>query len=195
MQVTVKGKHMDVGEALSSYVQDNLGQTTAKFFPNAIDSQVTVSKHGHAFTVDIQIHAGRGLVVQGHGNANDAHQAFDAGLAKVERQLKRYKSRLVEHHGKGEATTDEFAAPSYVIESATSDDHAEAPEAPTIVAEMQTPIATLSVSEAVMRLDLADLPALLFKNSAHGGLNMVYRRKDGHIGWIDPAGNAKTAAA
>ncbi len=191
MEVTVKGKHMEVGEALSGYVQENIAQSVEKFAPRAIDSQVTFSKLGHAFSVDLQLHVGRGVVVMGTGAADDAHQAFDAALSKVERQLSRYKTRLADHHKNSEPVAEPVFAPSYVIEAKEE----EAPEAPTIVAEMQTAIATLSVSEAVMRMDLAGLPALMFTNSKHGGLNMVYRRADGHIGWIDPAGNAKTTAA
>lgn len=189
MNVTVKGKQIDVGDALRDYVNENLGTAVKKYFPNPVDGQVIFSKDAHKFVADIHIHVGRGIVLQSHGEAGEAHPAFDEGLAKLSRQLNRYKQKLVDHHHKAE---EAVFAPSYVIEHDEAKDTAN--DQPIVIAEMTTPVATLTVSEAVMRMDLADVPALLFKNSAHGGLNMVYRRKDGNIGWVDPAGNSKTKA-
>lgn len=190
MNVTVKGKQIDVGDALRDYVSDNLGSAVKKYFPNPVDGQVIFSKDAHKFVADIHIHVGRGIVLQSHGEAGEAHPAFDAGLAKLARQLTRYKQRLVDHHHKAEENFVEV--PSYVLES----DHEKetANDQPMVIAEMTSTVALLTVSEAVMHMDLADLPALMFKNSAHGGLNMVYRRKDGNIGWIDPAGNSGVRA-
>lgn len=189
MNVTVKGKQIDVGDALRDYVSGNLGTEVKKYFPNPVDGQVTFSRDNHNFVADIHIHVGRGIVLQSHGEAGEAHPAFDAGLAKLSRQLNRYKQRLVDHHHKSE---EAVFAPSYVLENDEGKDTAN--DQPMVIAEMTTPVAQLTVSEAVMRMDLADVPALLFKNSAHGGLNMVYRRKDGNIGWVDPAGNSKVKA-
>lgn len=189
MNVTVKGKQIDVGDALRDYVSDNLGSAVKKYFPNPVDGQVIFSKDAHKFVADIHIHVGRGIVLQSHGEAGEAHPAFDAGLAKLSRQLTRYKQRLVDHHHKAEQAVLDVA-PTYVIESDHDKDTAN--DQPMVIAEMTSTVALLTVSEAVMHMDLADLPALLFKNSAHGGLNMVYRRKDGNIGWVDPAGNTKT---
>jgi len=160
-----------------------------RYFPNTVDGQVTFSKDAHKFVADIHIHVGRGIVLQSHGEAGEPYPAFDAGLQKLTRQLNRYKQRLVDHHHKAEEA--DFA-PSYVLEHDGENEVAN--DQPMVVAEMTTPVATLTVSEAVMRMDLADVQALLFKNSAHGGLNMVYRRNDGNIGWVDPAGNSKTKA-
>lgn len=185
MNVTVKGKQIDVGDALRDYVSDNLGGAVKKYFPNPVDGQVTFSKSAHLYTADINIHVGRGIVLQSHGEAGEPYPAFDAGLAKLNRQLNRYKQRLLDHQHKAEEAP---LVPSYVIEHNNEAEIAN--DQPMVIAEMTTPVATLTVSEAVMRMDLADLPALLFKNSAHGGLNMVYRRPDGNIGWVDPAGNS-----
>ena len=171
-------------------MSDNLGGAVKRYFPNTVDGQVTFSKDAHKFVADIHIHVGRGIVLQSHGEAGEPYPAFDAGLQKLTRQLNRYKQRLVEHHHKAEEPVE---VASYVLES--DDDKEIANDQPMIVAEMPTTVALLTVSEAVMRMDLADLPALLFKNSAHGGLNMVYRRNDGNIGWVDPAGAGNTKKA
>lgn len=189
MNVTVKGKQIDVGDALRDYVNENLGTAVKKYFPNPVDGQVIFSKNAHNFVADIHIHVGRGIVLQSHGEAGEAHPAFDEGLSKLSRQLNRYKQKLVDHHHK---TEEAVFAPSYVIEHDAEKETAN--DQPIVIAEMTTPLATLTVSEAVMRMDLADVPALLFRNGAHGGLNMVYRRKDGNIGWVDPAGNSKAKA-
>jgi len=190
MSVTVKGKQIDVGEALRGYVNDNLGQAVAKYFTSPFEGQVVFSKDAHKYTADIQLHLGRGLTIQSHGEAGEAYPAFDAGLEKLARQLLRYKKRIADHHRREKAEEAHQAALSYVLEPHDEEKHdTVANDQPIVIAEMQTSIATLTVSEAVMRMDLGDLPALLFRNAANGGLNMVYRRRDGNIGWVDPAGN------
>lgn len=185
MNLTVKGKQIDVGDALRDYVNENLGQTVKKYFPQPIDGQVVFSRDAHLFTADVQLHVGRGLVVQGHGEAGEPYPAFDDCLQKIAKQLQRYKKRLQDEHHRKDALDEAVLASSYVLN--TQDDSHIANDQPLVIAEMQTSIATMTVSEAVMRMDLADLPALLFKNSGHGSLNMVYRRADGNIGWVDPA--------
>lgn len=187
MEITVKGKQMDVGEALRGHVETQLNQAVTRFFDRAIDASVVFQKKNHQFMVDISVHPGRGLLVQGSGTANDAHAAFDAAMERIGKQLKRYKQRLRDHH-KGPADEKVVLAQRYVL--TPEGEHEEVPaEAahPAIVAEMPSTVANLSVSEAVMRMDLANAAALMFRNSAHGRLNVVYRRADGNIGWIDPS--------
>lgn len=186
MDVVVKGKNLDVGDALRTHVTDALNTGVAKFFNNSQDSSVTFSKETYQFRADITVHVGRDILVQGSGLSNDAYGAFDTGLERILKQLRRYKRRLVDRNrSDANADFEAFSAQQYLL---AGDDEEEAPEdlQPTIVAEMQVTIPTLTVGEAVMRMDLTDLPAFMFRNSAHGGLNMVYRRNDGHIGWIDP---------
>lgn len=191
MNISVKGKQMDVGDALRTYVNDSLGQTVSKYFSSA-DGQVVVSKDAHLFTADILIHVDRGLELKSHGEAEEPYPAYDSALEKLTRQLQRYKNRIADHRRREGAEEAHEAALTYVLQPMEEEAEAEAHgDKPVIIAEMQSRIETLSVSEAVMRMDLADLPALLFKSSAHGGLNMVYRRPDGNIGWVDPAGNTK----
>jgi ribosomal subunit interface protein len=187
MEISVKGKNMDVGEALSSHVQNHLTPAVAKYFDQAIDASVTFSRDAHNLRTDISVHPGpRGLLIQGKGEGRDAYRAFEGALTRIAKQLRRYKRRLSDHH-KATAAEDYLQALQYVIEPEQEDLENEPDGQPVIIAEMETHIATLTVSEAVMRMDLADAPVVMFRNSANGGLNVVYKRTDGNVGWIDPA--------
>lgn len=195
MQLTVKGKQIDVGESLRSHVESRLTEAVKKFFNNPIEATVIFSREGgHLIRADISIHVGRDIVLQTHHAAEDAYPAFDTAAARMGKRLGRYKDRLRHHHKKISELPDDanLAAKYYTLKHA-EDSEAEPIEGgdePAIVAELHTMIQTMTVSEAVMRMDLGDQNALMFKNAAHGGLNMVYRRKDGNIGWVDPVGNA-----
>lgn len=188
MEISVSGKHIDVGDSFRGYAEGQLTDSVMKYFEQAIDAHVTVSREGSSMHVDISVHPGpRGLVVQGRGQAQDVYPAFDTALERIAKQLRRYKRRLVDDHRRRAANEDMLPAQQYVIQSADEDIEVEADAQPVIVAEMQTDIATLSVSEAVMRMDLADLPVLMFRNVKTNTLSVVYHRKDGNIGWIDPS--------
>lgn len=185
MEITVNSKQMDVGDSLRSHSQDNLKDTVSKYFDRAIDATVTFSKAKHDFFhVEITVHAGRGLTVHGSAEESDAYPAFDQALDRVGKQLRRYKRKLVSHHQKSD---EEFSPAQYSILETSSVEEIPEEDNPAIIAEMPHDIVTLSVSEAVMRLDLGNLPVVMFKNGSHGGLNVVYRRTDGNVGWIDPA--------
>jgi len=186
METSVKAKQLDIGDALRNHVEASLNDTVTKYFEKALDANVTFSREAHSFRADISVHPGRGMLVQGSGSGGDAYGAFDGALERIGKQLRRYKRRLRDHHKGGDP--DEQVLAQYSILQPEPEE-AEVPEdgQPAIIAEMTHDIQTLSVSEAVMRIDLADAPAMMFRNRAHGGLNMVYRRKDGNIGWIDPA--------
>lgn len=194
MQLTVKGKQIDVGDALRTHVREKLSDSVKKYFPDPIEATVTFSREaGHLYRADIAIHVGRGILLQAQYEADDPYPAFDMASERVAKRMRRYKDRLRNHHDKMGAAADgelELMARAYTL--AAGEDDPESGDEPVIVAEMATPILTLTPGEAVMRMDLADLPALLFRNGSHGGLNMVYRRADGNIGWVDPEGNAKT---
>ena len=186
MDLAINGKHVKVGAALRDHVRENLESAVAKYFDRAPDAAVTFSRESHLFRVDISVHAGRGMLLQGGAASGDAYAAFDGALARIAKRLRRYKRRLNDRHrGRG---VDEFIpAQQYILAAEGEDDDAAPKGEPAIVAELPTEIATLTVSEAVMRMDLADVPAMMFRNRAHGGLNVVYRRPDGNIGWIDPS--------
>ena len=176
---------MDVGGSLRGHVEDNLTANVKKYFDRAIDASVMFSREGHMFRSDISVHAGRGMVMQGKSEGGDAYAAFDGAMGRIVKQLRRYKRRLRDHH-KGRGAEDVMPA-QYAILSA-EDDVEEIPEnhQPAVIAEMSHHIATLTVGEAVMRMDLADSPVIMFRNRAHNGLNVIYRRADGNVGWIDP---------
>ncbi len=188
MEISISGKHVDVGDAFREHAEDHLNDSVKKYFDQAIDANVTLSREGVRMHVDITVHPGpRGIIIQGRGEADEAYPAFDLALARISKQLRRYKRRLVDDQRRRPSKEDVMMAQQYVIQGDDSDAEVEADAQPIIVAEMQTDIMTISVSEAVMRMDLADLPLLMFRNSTTGTLSVVYHRKDGNIGWIDPS--------
>lgn len=203
MHLTVQGKQMDVGDALRTHVEEKLEDINRKYFNHATDATVTFSREGHGhgvFRSHVHIRVGRNIVVMADSEAGDAYGAFDKTAEKVATQLRRYKNRLRTHSERMQAAQAEILpALDYVIsndDDEQDDHHNEAADAgPMIIAEMTTTIRTLTVSDAVMRMDLENLPALLFRNPKHGELNMVYRRADGNVGWIDPAQNLGTRTA
>jgi ribosomal subunit interface protein len=188
MKITTTGKQIDVGDALRAHVDDRLGDVVDKYFDRAIEAAVTFSRDRHQFRADIAVHAGRNIRLQGHASADDAYVAFDQAADRIAKRLRRHKRRIRDHRA---TPGDEaaLAALQYVIaedSSSEGDEEAVGGDEPAIVAETATQILALSVGEAVMHMDLADQPALMFRNRANGRLNTVYRRPDGHIGWIDP---------
>ncbi len=188
MNLTVKGKHLDVGDALRSYVREQLSALTEKYFSNPIDATVLFSHEAHLYRADISVHVGRGILLQASADATDIYPAFEAAAEKTGKRLRRYKRRLRDHH-MSEMRVEESPARQYVIDAEPAlDDDEDIGAEPVIIAEMDTTIETMSVAEAVMRMDLAELPAILFRSGVHGGLNMIYRRSDGHVGWVDPKG-------
>lgn len=194
MQLTVQGKQLDLGDALRTHVSTKLEDINSKYFNRAIDATVTFAKDGHAFIkTHISIRVGKDIMVISDATEPDAYVAFDAAAEKVAKQLRRYKRRLRDHHQRlDEAPAEEFIEAKDYTLSSEQDNQPEGEDAhadPLIIADLTTSIQTMSVSEAVMRLDLSsDLPALMFRNAKHNGLNMVYRRSDGNIGWVDPDG-------
>lgn len=187
MEITVKGKNINVGDSLREHVEKNLDADVKKYFDRALHATVIFSKEAHLFRSDVSVHAGRGMVMQGKAAADEVHAAFDGALERITKQLRRYKRRLRDHH-KGRGAEETLPAQQYVIAPENEDDEVAENAQPAVIAEMQAEIDTITVSEAVMRMDLADSPVVMFRNRAHGGLNVVYRRSDGNIGWIDPRG-------
>lgn len=189
MQLIVKGKHLDVGDALRTHVQEQLSHTAQKYFRDPIEATVIFSKEkNHLFKADISIHVGSGIVLQTHHEAEDPYPAFDIAAKAAAKRLSRYKDKLRDHH---KYEPEQLRATYTMLKADESQDEAEGGTGSPVIAEMETQIQTLAVSDAVMRLELGNLPALLFHNPKHGGLNLVYRRKDGNIGWVDPDGLKK----
>ncbi|WP_417452618.1 ribosome hibernation-promoting factor, HPF/YfiA family [Kiloniella sp.] len=187
MQLSVKGKQLDVGDALRTHIEENLSATLDKYFGDAIDVNVTMSKNAYLYRATIVAHVGKNIRLEANGEAGEPYPAFDLAAERLSKRLRRHKRKLRDDHAEGgkEATH----AQHYILSSEEEkEDHQEEVEdSPLIVAEMATEIPTLTAGLAVMRMDLEDLPAMMFRNSKHGGLNMIYRRSDGNIGWVDPA--------
>ena len=191
MDIRVSGHQVETGAALQEHAAERLTGIVDKYFNRAISSQVTLGRGPHdSFTADIITHVMQGLILKGHGEAREAHQAVDQAAAKIEKQLRRYKRRLKDRHEQADQALREEVAAYTVFagtDTETDDEDAGAADAPAIVAETRTDIPETSVSDAVMMLDLRDTPALFFKNAGTGRHNMVYRRSDGTIGWVEPS--------
>ena len=192
MQITVSGKQVDLSDALRTRVSSHLETIATKYFDHALEANVTFSRARSFFTCDINVHAGRGLRLRGEGEAGDANSAFDDAAEHIAKRLRRYRRRVNEHARDLANRERPQAAHQYILRQEEAEPPADggngkaAVAYATVIAEHPTEISKLSVSEAVMRMDLADQQVLMFRNSANGELNVVYRRGDGHIGWIDP---------
>ncbi len=200
MEITVSGRHLDLSEALRTRVAGQLDVIAHKYFDHALEAQVTFGRARAFFTCDINVHAGRGLTLRGEGEAADANSAFDDAAEHIAKRLRRYRRRVNGHarelaqgrapEGVGSRARPEMAREYILLENddlpadLTTSGIADAYA--TVVAEMPTSIDRLTVGEAVMRMDLADNTVLMFRNAVSGELNVVYRRLDGHLGWIDP---------
>jgi len=187
MEIRVSGHQVDTGEALRAHVEDRLQGMADKYFSRALSAQVTFGKgpHDYGFSCDIIAHVMQGVVLKGKGTGAEAHPAFDAAADRIEKQLRRYMRRLKDRNGVPSADQLIDAEAGYTVFEA-GDEEQEAAEFPPVVAETRVDIPDASVSDAVMMLDLRDTTALLFKNSGTGAYNMVYRRGDGTIGWVEP---------
>lgn len=188
MDIRVSGHQIDTGEALRGHVDGRLHAIADKYFSRAISAQVTFGKgpYDHSFTCDIVAHVPQGVVLKGGAGAADAHAAFDQAADRIEKQLRRYKRRLKDRHTQSahaESVADAVAA--YTV-FAPPPGEEEPVDHPPIVAETKVDIPSATVSDAVMLLDLRNTNALLFRNSGTGNFNMVYRRGDGTIGWVEP---------
>ena len=197
MHITVSGKGLNVGASLKEHVESNLEAAVSKYFDRAIDGDVVFSKESHLFCANIMVNEGTSasMAIKSEGKAEDIYAAFDIAVDRVEKQLRRYKRRIKNHKGKadmGGNNLSQATATKYVI----SDDGQDADEDdnPLIIAEKQTVIETITVSDAVMRMNLANLPALMFINKKTGSVNVVYRRHDGNISWVDSDNKQSSAA-
>ena len=186
MSVRVTGKHMDIGDAFRTRITGQINDAIAKYFDGGFASQVLVAKSGSRFSADCRIHLDSGADLHAEGKANDPQVAFESAFERIEKRLRRYKRKLRDHqHGESRAATE---IPYTVIDSVSEDDEEVAENfAPVIVAETTKKLATMTVATAVMALDMTDEPVLMFRKPGSEELNVVYRRNDGNIGWIDSA--------
>ena len=186
MQYQITGKQIDIGDALRTHAETGIETVVDKYAGRPTDGQVVFSKSAHEFVCEATVHLSSGLTAQAKAKATEIYAAFDQCADKMEKQLRRYKRRLKNHHQDRAAPVEVLGGASYIL---AAEDEGDEPETlqPIIIAEMETRIPTLSVGEAVMQMDLAGAPVLVFRNEKGDGVNVVYRREDGNVGWIDPA--------
>lgn len=187
MHFQISGKQIDIGEALQTHVEQELTESVAKYAERPTDAQVVFSKSASEFACEATVHLSTGLTAQARNKSHEIYAAFDGCCEKMEKQLRRYKRRLKDHHRERAQPVELLGVSSYILASEKDDQESE-PETlqPIIVAEMETQIPSLSVGEAVMQMEISGSPVLVFRNEGKNDLNVVYRRDDGNIGWIDP---------
>ncbi len=193
MKIEVSGKGVDIGESLRTHVQQHVEDVITKYSDRVTSVHVIISKESHRFRADIHGNLGThaGMVVKSSALGDDVYATFEAALEKVGKQLRRYKRKITNHHKQsmGGAEVD-IGGTKYVLPSDVGEHEDESKVSSLVIVEKPTSVERLSVSQAVMKMDLQDLPAVLFYNAAHGRINVVYRREDGNISWVDPGDKA-----
>ena len=187
MRYQITGKQIDIGEALQSYVKAQLDDVVDKYAQRPTDAMIVFSKSGTEFHCETTVHLSTGLTAQARARAFDIYPTFDLCCEKMEKQLRRYKRRLKDHYRERADPVEVLGGASYILASEETAESAE-PDSlqPMIIAEMETRIPTISVGEAVMHMELAHAPVMVFRNEKTNGVNVVYRRDDGNVGWIEP---------
>lgn len=193
MSLRISGKHMEIGDAFRSRIEGRIGDAVGKYFDGGFGGHVTIEKSGSRFTADCMVHLDTGTALQATGQAQDPQFAFDAAAERIEKRLRRYKRRLKSHTP---TATAEVIDLDYRVMTPVADDDEEVPDdfAPAIVAESTVALQTMSVASAVIHLDMKDSPVFVFRNAGNDHVNIVYRRADGNIGWIDTS-SARAAKA
>ena len=188
MRYQISGKQIEIGQALQTHVQDNLGSIAQKYAERPTDATVIFSKSGPEFACETTVHLSTGMTAAAKAHAHEIYAAFEATAEKLEKQLRRYKRRLKDHHKDRTTPIDVYGGASYILASSEGSSEDAEPETlqPIIVAEMETSIPSLSVGEAVMQMEIAGAPLLVFREQGNDRVNVVYRRDDGNVGWIDP---------
>lgn len=187
MRYQITGKQIDIGNALQSHVKTELSAVVRKYAERPTDAVVTFSKNAHEYVCEATVHLSTGLTAQAKAHDNEIYAAFDKCNEKMEKQLRRYKRRLKDHHRAREHPIELSDAATYILAAPEDVDGSEPKTLqPMIIAEMEAKIPSISVGEAVMHMELAGAPVLVFRNEGNKGINVVYRRDDGNIGWIDP---------
>ncbi|MDR7124186.1 ribosome-associated translation inhibitor RaiA [Pseudotabrizicola sp. 4114] len=187
MRYQISGKQIDVGEALQTHVKSELGEVVEKYAQRPTEAVIVFSRVAHEYVCETVIHLSTGLTAQAKGHATEIYAAFESCREKMDKQLRRYKRRIRNHHT-SRTTPVEFGGASSYILAPTEDAEDVEPDSlqPIVIAEMETKIPSITVGEAVMQLELGGQRMVVFRNEGHGGVNVVYRRDDGNIGWIDP---------
>jgi ribosomal subunit interface protein len=190
MTLRISGKSISVGDALRSRVSERTDEVLRKYFDGNYSGHITLSKDGFGFRTDCSLHLDSGITLEADCNATDAYASADQALVMIEKRLRRYKSRLKDRSARktyaANAALADIDAPSYVIEAPAESDEEVTTYSPVIIAEATTSLKQLSVSEAVMELDLTGAACIVFQHGSSGRVNIIYRRTDGNVGWVDP---------
>ena len=187
MRYQISGKHIDIGEALQTHVKAELGEVVEKYAQRPTEAVIVFSKSAHEFVCEAVVHLSTGLTAQAKGHATEIYAAFESCREKMDKQLRRYKRRIRNHHQNRPAPVEFGAGSAYILaQTEEPEDDINEPLQPIIIAEMEAKIPSITVGEAVMQLELSGQNFLVFRNEGHAGVNVVYRRTDGNIGWIDP---------
>ncbi len=187
MTIQITGKNLDVGEALREYTQNRVVDMLEKYVGRPFPGHIRIEKNKNNFKTSCSVDLWSGLSLHTHGTSDNPHTSVEMALERLDKRLRRYKRRLRDHHHNNQHhSIPEVPATDYTVEHSDGEENRQEEDHPVIIAEKQTIIREIPVSDAVMELDLANRPFLLFKNAGHGRINIVYRREDGHIGWIDP---------
>ncbi|WP_201834480.1 ribosome hibernation-promoting factor, HPF/YfiA family [Microvirga zambiensis] len=184
MTLRVSGKNLDIGEALRSQVQARMAGALSKYFDGGYTGHVTVTRDGTGFRTECVLHLTSGMTLEASGAAQDAYASFDQTAGRIENRLRRYKQRLKDRTGPATGRAGNGLEMAYSVLAAPGDE--EESYHPMVIAETTKPLHAFSVSDAVMQLDLTGAPALVFIHASTGRVNVVYRRGDGAIGWVDP---------
>jgi ribosomal subunit interface protein len=187
MTIQITGKNVEVGDAFQSYASDKIRSVLQKYMAREVDGHVRLERERELFKTTCSVRLTNGLLLEAHGDGTDAYGSIDAAAHKLETRVRRYKGRIKSHSSAAAAARRkvDIEARDYVVSLSDEEEPQQDEANPLIIAEGQRNIGQMTVSEAVLQLDLSEAPFMIFKNAAHGGLNVVYRRNDGHIGWID----------
>ena len=186
MAIQVTGKNLDLGEALRSHVQERIAHTVEKFIGRETTGHVRIEKEHGEFRTNCSIHLWQGMSLEAHGVASDAYQSADRACERLEKRVRRYKRRLKRHGG--ETPRKQTSATDHVLQAVNEGGEEHDEDNPVIIAEAEMPVHEMAVSDAVMQMELSDRSVVVFRNASHGQINVIYRRDDGNIGWIDPQG-------
>ena len=188
MQISISGQHISIGNALQEYAKNRIQEVVHKYFAHAISTNIHFSKQHFQFTCNIVVNdgSGRHIIIKSDSASDDIYSSFDMALSKLQKQLRKYKSKLTEHHVRSKISKG-IEATKYIISphEINQDEDTIVADNPVIIAEKPTEILTLTISQALMKMDLENFPALVFQNSDTSRINVIYYRKDGNISWID----------
>jgi ribosomal subunit interface protein len=197
MTLRVSGKNVDIGDALRTHTVTRVGDVLGRYFAGGFQGHVTVEKEGTSFRTECAIHLSSGLSIQTVGSSFDAHASVDQAIERLEKRMRRHKGKIKDHGAHKQQRFEDHHGAYRVIEAPAEDEEVPQDYSPVVIAETTKALKQLTVGEAVVELDLTGSEFVMFRHAGNGGLNLVYRRRDGNIGWIDPAfpdGAAKGAA-